>query len=186
MLLFLLKFSFYSLDRLDWVCEKPSLHFGEDKPKSIFFTSKWRSKNVRQFNITCNQINTKQHSQVTYLGYVLDERMSCEPMAPKVINNINVKLKLLYRKNRYFTKELDIIFCNALIQPDFDYACLTWYSNLKEKTKVKIQIMKKKKKKCVRFCFKLDKIYHTSEEQFRLINFLCTSKRFDQCTNTIT
>ena len=63
-LLFLLKFSFYSLDRLDWVCVKPSLHFGEDKPKSIFFTSKWRSKNVRQFNITCNQINIKQHSQV--------------------------------------------------------------------------------------------------------------------------
>ena len=68
-------------------------------------------------------------------------------MAPKVINNINVKLKLLYRKNRYFTKELDIIFCNALIQPDFDYACPAWYSNLKEKTKVKIQIMQKKKKK---------------------------------------
>ena len=71
--------------------------------------------------------------------------MSCEPMAPKVINNINVKLKLLYRKNRYFTKELDIIFCNALIQPDFDYACLTWYSNLKEKTKKKKKKKKKKK-----------------------------------------
>ena len=82
---------------------------------------------------------------------MLDERMSCEPMAPKVINNINVKLKLLYRKNRYFTKELDIIFCNALIQPDFDYACLTWYSNLKEKTKVKIQIMQKKKKNVYAF-----------------------------------
>ena len=145
-LLFLLKFSFYSLDRLDWVCVKPSLHFGEGKSKSIFFTSKWRSKNVRQFNITCNQINTKQHSQVTYLEYALDERMSCEPMALKVIKNINVKLKLLYRKNRYFTKELDIIFCNALIQPDFDYACPAWYSNLKETTKVKIKIMQKKKK----------------------------------------
>ena len=30
-----------------------------------------------------NHINIKQHLQVTYLGFVLDERMSCEPMALK-------------------------------------------------------------------------------------------------------
>ena len=47
---------------------------------------------------------------------MLDERMSCEPMALKVINKMNGKLKLLYRKNRYLTKELDRIFSNALIQ----------------------------------------------------------------------
>ena len=62
------------------------IHFGEDKTKSILFASKQRSKNVRQLNITYNHINIKQHSQVTYLGCVLDERMSCEPMALKVIN----------------------------------------------------------------------------------------------------
>ena len=115
-LLFLLKFSFYSLDRLDWVCVKPSLHFGKHKSKSIFFTSKWRSKNVRKFNITCNQINTKQLSQVTYLGCVLDERMSCEPMALKVINNINVKLKLLYRKNRYFRAWHNLLQCSYSVR----------------------------------------------------------------------
>ena len=47
-----------------------------------------------------NHINIKQHSQVIYLGCVLDERMSCEPMALKVINKINGKLKFLYGKNR--------------------------------------------------------------------------------------
>ena len=92
--------------------------------------------------------------------------MSCEPMGLKVKNKINGKLKLLDRKNRYLTKELDRIFYNALIQPDFDYACPVWYRNLKEKTKVKIQIMQNK---CVRFCFKLDKMYHISKEEFRLL-----------------
>ena len=167
-LLFLLKFSFYSLDRLDWVCVKPSLHFGKHKSKSIFFTSKWRSKNVRKFNITCNQINTKQLSQVTYLGCVLDERMSCEPMALKVINKIDWKLIFLYWKNRYLTKEFRRMLCNALIQPHFDYACPAWYPILNEKTKTKTQIMQNK---CIRFCLKFDKMHHISKEEFKSVTY---------------
>ena len=55
---------------------KLSIHFGEDKTKSISFASKQRSKNVRQLNIRYNQININQHSQVTYLECLLDETMS--------------------------------------------------------------------------------------------------------------
>ena len=80
---------------------KLSMHFGKNKTKLIFFTSKQKSKNVRQLNISCNQINIKQHSQVTHLGCMLDERMSCEPIPQKVINKINGKLIFLYRKNRF-------------------------------------------------------------------------------------
>ena len=45
-------------------------------------------------------INIKQHSQVTNLRCILDERISCEPMTLKVVNKINGRLKFLYRKNR--------------------------------------------------------------------------------------
>ena len=124
------------------------IHFGEDKTKSILFASKQRSKNVRQLNITYNHINIKQHSQVTYLGCVLDERMSCEPVVLKVINKINGKIKFLYRKNRYLTKEFRRMLCNALIQPHIYCACPVWYPTLNEKTKKKIQIMQNK---CIRF-----------------------------------
>ena len=99
---------------------------------------------------------------------MLDERMSCEPVALKVINKMNGNFKLLYGKNRYLTKELDRIFSNALIQPHFGYACRAWYPYLNQKTKVKIQIMQNK---CMHFCFKLDKMHHISEEEFRLINW---------------
>ena len=126
----------------DWfVDNKLSTHIGEDKTKSILCASKRRSKNVSQLNIRYNHINIKQHSQVTYIGCVLDERMSCEPMALKVINKINGKLKFLYRKKRYLTKELRRMLCNALIKPHFGYACPAWYPNLNEKTRKKIQIM---------------------------------------------
>ena len=83
----------------------------------------------------------------------------------------------------YLTKELYRMLCNALIQSHFDYACPAWYPNLNEKTKKKIQIMQNK---CIGFCLKLDKMHHISENEFRLINWLPTSKRVDQCINTIT
>ena len=98
--------------------------------------------------------------------------MSGEPMALKVINKINGKLKFLYKKNRYLTKDLRRMLCNVLIQPHFDF--------LNEKTKNKIQIMQNK---YIHFCINLDKMHHISEVEFRSINWLPTSKKVDQCIN---
>ena len=87
----------------DWfVDNKLSMHFGEDKSKLILFVSKQRLKNVHQLNTKYNHTNIKQ--QVTYLGCVLDKRMSCEPMALKVVNKTNGKLKFIYRK-KYVSEE---------------------------------------------------------------------------------
>ena len=140
-----------------------SIHFGEDKTKSILFASTRRAKNIRQLNIKYKEMNIKQHSEVTYFGYMLDETMSGEPMVVKVINKINGKLKFLYRKNRFLSPELRRMLCNALIQPHFDYVCPAWYTNLTEKTKKKIQIMQNK---CIRFCLRLNKMHHISEADF--------------------
>ena len=40
--------------------------------------------------------------------------------------------------------------------------------------------------KCITFCPRLDKINHIFEEHIRLITWLPTNKRVDQCRNTIT
>ena len=99
----------------DWfVDNKLSIHFGEDKTKPILFASKRRAKNISQLNIKYKDINIKQHSEVTYLGYVLDEIMSGEPMALKVINKINSKSKFFYRKNKFLRPELRRMLCNHL------------------------------------------------------------------------
>ena len=65
----------------------------------------------------------------------MDETMSGEPMALKVINRINGKLTFLYWKNSFLTPGLWRVLCNALIQPHFDYACFTWYPKLNVKLK---------------------------------------------------
>ena len=93
---------------------KLNIHFGEEKAKPIFFASKRRSKNFCQLNVTYSHINIKQHSQVTYLECLLDERMSCEPIALKVINKINGKLKLLYRKN-FFISQKSVTESSAML-----------------------------------------------------------------------
>ena len=39
--------------------------------------------------------------------------------------------------------------------------------------------------KCIHFCLKLNKIHHISEEEFKSINWLLTTKWVDQRINTI-
>ena len=160
-----------------------NIHFGEDKLKSIFFASKRRAKSIRQLNTKHKYINVKQHSEVSYLGCVLDETMSGEPMTLKVINKTNGKSKFLYRKKRFLSPELRKILCNGLIHPHFDYACPAWYANLTKTPKNKIQMMQNK---FLRFCLKLNKMHQISEDNFRSINWLPTSKKVNECINTIT
>ena len=120
----------------DWfVDNKLSIHFGEDKTKSILFASHRKIKTIKKLNMKYQDIEIKQHSQMTYLGCVMDETMSGEPMTLKVINKINGKLKFLYWKNSFLTPGLRRMLCNALIQPYFDYACSMWYPNLNAKLK---------------------------------------------------
>ena len=81
----------------EWfVDNKLNIHFGGDKTKSILFASKQRAKNIHQLDI-----KYKDKYKITFgsnISWVLDETMSGEPMALKVINKINGKLRFLYRK----------------------------------------------------------------------------------------
>ena len=163
----------------EWfVDNRLSIHFGDDKTKSILFSSKHNLKKGNQINIVYKNNIIKQHSKVPYLGCILDETLSGESMALKVIQKINMKLRFLYRKNKFLTPLLRRMLCNAIIQPHFDYACLVWYSNLTKALKNKIQVMQNK---CIRFCLGLGNLAHVGEKEFKMINWLPTSDRIDQC-----
>ena len=112
---------------------KISIHFGEDKTKSLLFASKRTAKNVRQLHIRYQHKNVKRHSQVTHLKCVLVNSISGEQIALNVLNEINGTSKSLHRKYRYLTKELRRRVCSVLIQPSFDNGCPPWHPNLNEK-----------------------------------------------------
>ena len=138
----------------DWFADnKLSIHFGEDKTKSILFGSKHKIKKSKPLNIQYNDIKIKQYSKVTYLGCIFDETLSGESMAIHVINKINSRLRFLYRQNRFLNFPLRRLLCNAMIQPFFDYACNAWYPNINKKLKMRLQAAQNK---CIRFCLKLN------------------------------
>ena len=80
-----------------FVDNKLSINFGEDKTKSIFFASKHKIKKLQKLEIMYNNIRIKQHYWVTYLGCILEETMSGESMAHKVISKVKARLKF-FRK----------------------------------------------------------------------------------------
>ena len=53
------------------------------------------------------------------------------------------------------------LLCNALIQPQFDYACSAWHPNLTKKLKHRTQTAHNN---CMRFCLQLDKLKQMSYE----------------------
>ena len=130
---------------------RQSTHFGEDKTKSILF---WRknSKNLEKLDIRRGDIMIKQHSMVTYLGCILDENLSGESMATRMLGKINGKLKFLYRKQNFLDGSLRRLLFNALIQPHFDYACTSGYPMLNKRLSKKIQAAQNK---CIRFYLNL-------------------------------
>ena len=83
-----------------------SIHFGQDKTKSILFGTKHKLRNAKTLNIVYNGIGTKQHAKVKHLGCILHESLSGESMALNVIDKINSHLKFLHRQNRFLTPPL--------------------------------------------------------------------------------
>ena len=163
----------------DWFVEnKLSIHFGEDKTKSILFGTGKRLKNLEEMDIRRGEIKIKQHSSVNYLGCTFDKSLSGVEMATKVTKTVSGRLRFLYRKQTFLTPYLRRLLCNALVQPHFDYACIAWYSNLGKKYTKKLQIMQNK---CIRFCLNLGSRHHIGIDEFKKINWLPTRERFMQC-----
>ena len=168
----------------DWfVNDKLSIHFGEDITKCILFGTKQKLNKTDSLNIRHGTIQIKQYHTVTYLGCALDENLSRETTALKVISKINCRLRFLYRKNRFLSQPLLRLLCNALIQPHFDYACSAWYPNLNNRLKSKLQTLQNK---CIRFCLNLDSKAHMGLTEFGKINWLPINYRFEQCISSMT
>ena len=78
-----------------------SIHFGEDKTKSILFCSKRKLRKAGKLNISYQGIDIKQNSEVTYLGCILHETMSGEPMAYKTIKKLTLGSTIYLEKSTF-------------------------------------------------------------------------------------
>ena len=81
--------------------------------KSFLFASNRKIKSARKLNIKYKNVKVKTYSRVTYVGCVLDETFSGEPISLKALSKINGKLKFIYLENIFLTPTLRRILCNA-------------------------------------------------------------------------
>ena len=166
----------------DWFLDnKLSVHFGEDKTKSILFGSKLKIKKATSLDIKYNNIKITQYKKVTYLGCILDDTLSGESMVNHVINKANSRLKFLYRQDKFLNKALRRLLCNAMIQPFFDYACIVWYPNLTKYLKDRLQCTQKKS---LKFCLNLTSRTSLKVKHFKEINWLNVHDRYNQMVAT--
>ena len=81
---------------------KLSIHFREDKTKSIIFSIKRRIKKSSHLNIHYKDIKIKQYAKLTSLDCIRDETPSGESIVTHVINKVNSRLRFLYWHKQLF------------------------------------------------------------------------------------
>ena len=160
----------------NWLLDnKLSLHLG--KTESILFGTKRKLQNQTNLNILCAGNPIKSKTQVKYLGVELDQSLSGEIIARKIIGKSNAKLKFLYRQAR----NLDIVtkktLVSALIQCHMDYACAAWFSGLSKKYQHRLQTTQNK---LIRFILQLPARSHIGCAEFKNSGMLPVQKRVNQ------
>ena len=128
---------------------KLSIHFGEDKITCILLS---KYKNLPELNIIFDNNRIKQFHIAEYHGCYLDANLSGEYTTMKSLKKTNAKLQFLYRQNELLNPKLQRLLCNSLVQPHFEYACISWYPFVSKKVRKKIQVTQNK---FIHFCLKL-------------------------------
>ena len=104
-------------------------------------------------------------TSVGYLGGKIDQNVSGEAIANKVLSKVNWTLKFLIRKSKLLDLKTRISIVNAIIQCHLDYACCSWFSGLSASTKSKLQICQNK---LISFVLDLSPRTHNAWEHFKL------------------
>ena len=112
-----------------------SIRFGEYKTKCILFS---RYKNLPELKITYYNNRIKQHHLAESLGYCLDANLNGESMTTKSLMKINTKSLVLHRQNEFLNPKLRTLLCNSLIQPHFDYTCISCFPLIGQKMRKKL------------------------------------------------
>ena len=75
--------------------------------------------------------------------------------------------------SEFLNPKLRRLLSNSLVQPNFSYACISWYPLVGQKIRKKIQVTQKK---YIHFCLKLSSRQHLGAKEFRR-DKLATNKR---------
>ena len=114
------------------------------KTESILFGSNHNLRESPGLKVVVGENQITDRQAITYLGCILDNKLSGENMALKVIAKVNQKVKFLARVSTQVDQRALKILASALVQCHFDYACTSWYSSIPKVLKTKLQTSQNK------------------------------------------
>ena len=161
-----------------WLTDnKLSLHLG--KTESILFGTRHslREINVNHFKIKVDDTEITSKEEITYLGCILDKYLSGDSMATSVIKKVNQRTRFLGRMSSFVNKRALGTLAGAIIQPHYDYACSSWYSNITMPLKTKLQTSQNK---LIRLLLDLRPMTHISPTHFAGLGWLNVEDRVKQ------
>ena len=161
-----------------WLTDnKLSLHLG--KTESILFGTKHslRQMEVNDFKVKVDDTVIASKEEITYLGCILDKYLSGESMGTKVVKIVNQRTKFMGRVSSFVNPQALRTLSGALIQPHFDYASTSWYSNTSVSLKTKLQTSQNK---LIRLLLGLGPMTHLSPTHFASLGWLRVEDRVKQ------
>ena len=127
----------------EWLVDnKLSLHLG--KTESILFASKRRVQRKNGLMVKCGGNDIESRQTVTYLGVTLDQSLSGDVIANKVVSKCTNKVTFFYRNAKQFDLKTEKLLVSALIQCQFYYACTSWYCGLTKRSQPRLQVAQNK------------------------------------------
>ena len=94
--------------------------------------------------VKCDGTTLTCQTHVKYIFIEVDQSLTGERVADKIICKSNAKLQILYRQTKNVNIKTKIILTSALILCHVDYACSSWFSGLTKKYKSRLQCTQNK------------------------------------------
>lgn len=152
-----------------------SIHLG--KTESILFGTKRKLSKINRLKVSCNGADITSQTSVLYLGVTLEQSLSCEAVALKILSKCAGKLKFLYRKTRLFDLSVKKMLSSSLVLCHLDYACSAWYSSLTAKLRNKLQVMQHN---IIRYILDIPPRTHIGFKEFQKVSLLPVHLRVEQ------
>ena len=115
-----------------------SIYFGENKTKCILLAQNLNLIKSIDLILDMRRYTLRNITQWQIFFCSLDETLSGESMALKVLNKINSRLRFLYKKHMFLSPP----HLTCILLPHFDYACSAWYSNFSKRLNSKLKYSK--------------------------------------------
>ena len=126
--------------------------------------------------VKCGGNDIKSRQTVTYLGVTLDQSLSGDVIANKVVSKCTNKVKFFYRNAKQFDLKTKKLLVSALIQCQFDYTCTSWYCGLTKRSQSRLQVAHNK----VISMLNLPPRSHVGVDEFQLVGMLPVEYRVKQ------